>query len=369
MRAAGKVAIVATTLASTWCASIGFCDSTPGEEYAWHLPPGFPRPVVPADNPMSAAKVALGCRLFFEPRLSVTGTYSCASCHEPQRAFTDGRAKAVGATGAEMTRGAMSLTNVAYSPAYTWASNKVQSLEAQMEQPLFNDHPIEIGLKRDDAALAATLGADYARSFAAAFPDTAAPVTIDNTIKAIAAFERTLISGRSAFDRYVFDDDREAMSAEAKQGMGLFFSDRAGCSACHSGLNFSGPIVHRGAPRPAAAFANNGTRDPAAGERDTGLMAVTGKPADLGRFRVPTLRNIELTAPYMHDGRFKTLEEVVAHYASGGHREPGSSESVDPAIRPLDLNDADRRALIAFLRSLTDTEFVSTAAGDCAGRR
>jgi cytochrome c peroxidase len=367
MRAAGRVAIVAAGLASTWHASIVFCEPAPGEEYAWHLPPGFPRPVVPADNPMSGAKVALGCRLFFEPRLSLTGAYSCASCHVPQRAFTDGRAKAVGATGAELTRGAMTLTNVAYSPAYTWASDKVQSLEAQMEQPLFNDHPIEIGMKRDDAALAAALVEDpgYATSFAAAFPDAASPVTIDNTIKAIASFERTLISGRSAFDRYVFDDDRSAMSAEAKQGMGLFFSDRANCSACHSGLNFSGPIAHRGAPRPTAAFANNGTRDPAAGEIDTGLMAVSGKPEDLGRFRVPTLRNIELTAPYMHDGRFKTLEEVVAHYASGGHREPGSSESVDRAIHPLDLSADQRRALIAFLRSLTDPQFASAMAGGC----
>jgi cytochrome c peroxidase len=257
----------------------------------------------------------------------------------------------------------MTLTNVAYSPAYTWANDQVRSLEVQMEQPLFNEHPVEIGLKRDDAALAATFAADesYARDFAAAFPASAGPVSVANTIRAIAAFERTLISGRSAFDRYVFDDDRAALSDEAKQGMALFFSERAGCSACHSGLNFSGPIAHRGAPRAAAAFANNGTRDPAAGESDTGLMAVTGKPADLGRFRVPTLRNIELTAPYMHDGRFATLEEVVAHYASGGNRPAQASDNVDPAVRRLQLSADEQRALIAFLRGLTDTEFAGAA--------
>ena len=361
MRVAGVVAIVAAGLAS-----VGVCNPAAGEEYAWHLPPGFPRPVVPADNPMSAAKVALGCRLFFEPRLSVTGTYSCSSCHAPQRAFTDGRAKAVGATGVELTRGAMTLTNVAYSPAYTWASDRVLTLEAQMEQPLFNEHPVEIGLKRDDGALAAALAQDrsYAAAFAEVFPEATAP-TIGNAIKAIAAFERTLISGRSAFDRYVFDDDRNALSAEAKRGMALFYSDRAGCSHCHSGLNFSGPIVHRGVPRATAAFANNGTRDPAAGEHDTGLMAATGQPGDLGRFRVPTLRNVELTAPYMHDGRFATLEQVIAHYASGGNRDTHVSDNVDPAIRKLELSADDQRALLAFLRSLTDEGFISATVVGC----
>jgi cytochrome c peroxidase len=362
------LARIAAFLACCWVQAAHCEAPAAGSDYPWQLPPGFPRPAVPADNPMSQAKVALGCRLFFDARLSATGTYSCSTCHRPELAFTDGRARAIGATGAELTRGAMTLTNVAYSPAFTWASDRVRSLEAQMEQPLFNEHPVEMGLKREQKALPAALAQDaqYAQAFERAFPDAATPATIANAIKAIAAFERTLISGRSPFDRYVFDDERDALPETAKRGMQLFFSGRAGCSACHSGLNFSGPIAHRGAPQASAAFANNATRSgTAADDIDTGLMAVTGNERDLGRFRVPTLRNVELTAPYMHDGRFATLEAVVEHYAAGGEREPGARHDVDPAIRKLDLTAEEKRELVEFLRSLTDTQFVSGAANVC----
>ena len=328
MRAlARRVAIIfATSIACSVAAAAS-------EDYTWRLPPGFPRPAVPADNPMSEVKVALGCNLFFDSRLSVTGAYSCASCHRLELAFTDGRARAIGATGSELTRGAMTLTNVAYSPALTWASDRVRSLEAQMEQPLFNEHPVELGLKRDEVALPPALMQDprYTSAFRAAFPAEAAPASIANAIKAIAAFERTLISGRSPFDRYVFDDDRAALSDAAKRGMQLFFSERAGCSKCHSGLNFSGPIAHRGAPDVLAAFAQQRERIDSGDSSDAGLMAVTAKERDLGRFRVPTLRNIALTAPYMHDGQLATLEDVVEHYAAGGQRE---SRAAPMRIRP-----------------------------------
>ncbi len=192
---------------------------------------------------MSDAKVALGCRLFFETRLSVTNAYSCASCHHPELAFTDGRALAVGAKGDSMHRGAMTLTNVAYNPAFTWASDSVVTLERQMEQPLFNEHPLEMGLKRDDRALLEWLGQqeNYAAAFRQSFPQEAEPITIPNVLKAIASFERTLISGRSAFDRYVYDDDRAAFSEAARRGMRLFYSDRSGCAHCHFGAEFLRP--------------------------------------------------------------------------------------------------------------------------------
>ena len=226
---------------------------------------------------MSDAKVALGCRLFFETRLSVTQAYSCASCHHPELAFTDGRALAVGAKGDSMHRGAMTLTNVAYNPAFTWASDSVVTLERQMEQPLFNEHPLEMGLKRDDRALLEWLGQqeNYAAAFRQSFPQEAEPITIPNVVKAIATFERTLISGRSAFDRYVYDDDRAAFSEGARRGMRLFYSDRSGCAHCHFGLNFSGPIVHRGKPEQRALFANNGT----AVKGDEGLSVETKRRA------------------------------------------------------------------------------------------
>jgi cytochrome c peroxidase len=308
---------------------------------------------------MSDAKVALGCRLFSETRLSVTNTYSCASCHHPELAFTDGRALAVGAKGDSMHRGAMTLTNVAYNPAFTWASDSVVTLERQMEQPLFNEHPLEMGLKRDDRSLLEWLQQQesYAAAFRQAFPQEAAPISVPNVLKAIASFERTLISGRSAFDRYVYDDDRAAFSEGARRGMRLFYSDRSGCSSCHFGLNFSGPMVHQGKPQQRALFANNGS----AVKGDEGLSVETKREQDRGRFRVPTLRNIALTAPYMHDGRFATLEQVIEHYAAAGkHAE--SIGVVDSQIRPLDLSAAEKGDLVEFLQNLTDKEFAAPRA-------
>jgi cytochrome c peroxidase len=305
---------------------------------------------------MSEAKVALGCRLFFETRLSITQAYSCASCHHPELAFTDGRALAVGAKGDSMHRGAMTLTNVAYNPAFTWASDSVVTLERQMEQPLFNEHPLEMGLKRDDRALLEWLGQqeNYAAAFRQSFPQEAAPITIGNAVKAIAAFQRTLISGRSPFDRYVYDDDRAAFSEGARRGMRLFYSDRSGCASCHFGLNFSGPMVHRGKPDQRALFANNGS----AVKGDEGLSVETKREQDRGRFRVPTLRNIALTAPYMHDGRFATLEQVIEHYsAAGKHAE--SIGVVDSQIRALDLSAEEKRDLVEFLKNLTDPAFAA----------
>jgi cytochrome c peroxidase len=331
-----------------------------GTAYAWHLPPGFPVPFVPADNPMSPAKVALGCRLFFDTRLSSTRTYSCASCHRPELAFTDGRAHAIGATGDVVRRGAMTLTNVAYNTAYTWASNQAVSLEAQMAQPLFNEHPLEMGLKRGDPSWVNAFSADgYSEDFQQAFPEDAAPVSAGNVIKAIATFERTLISGRSAFDRYVFDDDRAALSPQAQRGMALFFSKRVGCATCHFGVNFSGAIQRAGRALSKPVFANTDVTDRDVNAPDLladgGLGELTHRQQDLGKFRVPTLRNVALMAPYMHDGSIATLAAVIDHYAQGG-RQLGRGRNV--AIRPVTLSDAEKQELIAFLSGLTDEEFV-----------
>lgn len=308
---------------------------------------------------MSAEKVALGRRLFFDTRLSSTGRYSCASCHKTALAFTDGRAHAQGATGEMVRRSAMTLTNVAYNPAFTWSSDKVRSLEAQMRQPLFNEHPVEMGLKAGQATAVDAISSEsaYREQFAAVFPGSA-PISMDHIVKAIAAFERTLISGRSAFDRYIFDDDRAALSESAKRGMALFYSARAGCSQCHSGLNFSGPMIYEGHEREQALFANNGLYDVdghgAYPSSDRGLIEATHRSADAGKFRVPTLRNVALTAPYMHDGSLPTLDAVLDHYVRGGRKNP----RLDPRIRPLALKEQERSDLVAFLGSLTDRDFV-----------
>jgi cytochrome c peroxidase len=310
---------------------------------------------------MSSAKVELGRRLFHEARLSSTGRYACASCHRPELAFTDGRPRAVGATGESVKHSAMSLANVAYNPAFTWSDARVHSLESQMRQPLFNQHPVEMGVTGGGRAAVKALSAEaaYRDQFAAAFPDDAAPISMTNIIRAIAAFERTLISGRSPFDRYVYDDDPTALSDPEKRGMALFFSPRVGCAQCHSGINFSGPLIYEGHETQGALFANTGLYDtdgrgsyPA---NDQGLIEVTHRAADMGKFRVPTLRNVALTAPYMHDGSVASLEQVIDHYARGGHKNPRR----DSRIRPLFLSQTERADLAAFLRSLTDREFVA----------
>jgi cytochrome c peroxidase len=335
-------------------------DAPQDSVYEWRLPPGFPRPAVPADNPMSSVKVELGRRLFHETRLSSTGGYACASCHRPELAFTDGRAHALGATGESVKHAAMSLANVAYSPAFTWNDARVRSLESQMRRPLFNAHPLEMGLQSGVLKAIAALSAEaaYRELFAAAFPQDNAPISIDHIIKAIAAFERSLISGRSPFDRYVFDDERTALTVAQKRGMALFFSARVGCAQCHSGFNFSGPLLYEGHDKERAVFANNGLYDvdgrggyPAG---DRGLIEVTHRAADMGKFRVPTLRNVALTGPYMHDGSLATLQQVVDHYARGARRNPRQ----DPRLRPLFLTPGERADLVAFLQSLTDREFI-----------
>ncbi len=309
------------------------------DEYIWHLPRGFPRPAVPADNPMSEAKVALGRRLFFEPRLSVSGRYSCASWHDPVRAVTDGRARAQGATGAALPHNTPTLVNVAYNITFGWQHPEVRSLETQMRQPLFNAHPVELGLEGRTHALSAQLEQDprYAQAFAQAFPAAPAP-SLDHLIKAIAAFERTLIFGRSAFDRYVFAGEHDALSDAAKRGMALFFSARTGCGACHSGINFSGNWRDAQGATGRASFALNGTSAQA--------------------LRVPTLRNVALTAPYMHDGRYATLAAVLEHYSRLARQRP----SLDRRLPQVPLTEPERADLIAFLESLTDEAFTAPAA-------
>ena len=323
------------------------------DDYRWTLPRGFPVPAVPADNPMSAAKVALGRRLFFEPSLSVTGQYSCASCHRPSLAFSDGRPVAIGATGQQTPTNAMSLTNVAYNVSFGWSTPVVRSLEEQMRQPMLNDHPVEMGVKGREAQVVATLVADPAwrAAFAAAFPQAQGRFELEHVIKAIATFERTLISGHSPFDEYVFNGKHEALSAEAKRGMALFYSERLSCAGCHSGFNFAGAWRDAQGATGEPSFANNGV----------GTAAV----------RVPTLRNVALTAPYMHDGSLSTLEAVLDHYQQAGQRAATKKNDPDPvgahdgpALRPFTLTAAERHELIAFLQSLTDPTFTAGFDGE-----
>ena len=308
------------------------------------LPPGFAAPVSPADNPQSEAKVALGRRLFFEGRLAADGQLSCAGCHVPALAYSDGRATPRGATGQQLSRNVPSLANVAWLPALGWAS-RTATLEQQMLVPLFGEHPVEMGLRGRETQVLAMLSSEagYVQAFAQAFAGPGPSLTLDNLVRAIAAYERTLVSGRSAFDRYVFDDDRRGMSEVARRGMALFYSPRTRCGECHSGINFSGPVRSVDHDTVAPTFARS-----AIASADTGLMTESGAEIDRGVFRVPTLRNVALTAPYMHDGSLPTLQAVIEFYDQGGHQRP---------VQPLGLSVAEKAELLAFLHSLTDAAF------------
>jgi cytochrome c peroxidase len=333
--------------------------------YVWHLPRGLPIPKVPPDNPMTDAKVRLGRRLFHDTRLSGNGTMSCASCHQQARAFTDGRAHALGSTGQSHPRSTMTLTNVAYNASYGWADDRTRTLEMQIHVPMFNEHPIEMGLKgkEDDVVGRLAGNREDQTMFREAFPDEAKPLTFPNIIKAIAAFERTLVSGDAPLDRYLYQDDRAALSPAAVRGMKLFFSDRLLCGRCHGGFNLSGPTDQADAVKAAApTFHNTGLYNvdgkgayPAV---DRGLFDLTHEPSDMGRYRAPTLRNIALTSPYMHDGSVPTLELAIAHYASGGVRSPVKSEH----LKGFAMSRQDTADLVAFLESLTDDAFVKNPA-------
>jgi cytochrome c peroxidase len=359
-------------LAPALLLALGACPEDQVEPWAWDLPPGFPEPFVPADNPMSAARVELGRRLFYDERLSENRTMSCASCHAQARAFTDGKPTGEGSTGHPLPRNAMSLTNVAYLSVYTWAAPELTTLEDQAKVPLFADFPLELGAQQDTAAVLRRFAddPDYAARFADAFPDEDDPVTVDNVIRALACFQRTLISGDSPYDRAVYGGDPDAMSASARRGMDLFFSERAECYHCHAGVNFSTSFRSATTEPGPPDFQNNGLYDlDGAGAYppgNGGLYESTGDPRDQGKFRVPTLRNVAVTAPYMHDGSYATLAEVVDHYAAGGrHTESGplagdgrANPNKSPLVRAFALTAAERADLVAFLESLTDEAFL-----------
>ncbi|MEL6903308.1 MAG: MbnH family di-heme enzyme [Cyanobacteria bacterium J06606_4] len=339
--------------------------------YEWDLPSWVPRPAVPADNPMTAAKVELGRHLFYEPRLSATGDFSCASCHVQALAFTDGKPLSVGATGQTHPRNAMSLTNAGYNSAQTWANPLMQHLEQQMLVPLFGEEPVELGMAGREDELIAALASDpeYAQRFEAVFGENA--VSVRNLTLAIAAFERTLNSFNSPYDRYRYGGEPTAISDAAKRGEALFTSERLECFHCHSGLNFSDSSHHERSGFIEIAFHNTGLYNVdgqgAYPSNNTGLKEITLNATDMGKFRAPTLRNIALTAPYMHDGSVATLEDAIDHYAAGGRTiESGKYAGVGSQnplkssfIKGFTLTHSEREDLLAFLNSLTDESFIT----------
>jgi cytochrome c peroxidase len=300
---------------------------------------------------MTVEKVALGAKLFNDRRLSFNGTTSCASCHRPELAFTDARQRSIGADGTSHRRNAMSLVNVAYAPRLGWADPNLRSLEAQIRKVFYNTEPVEMGWADYRGEILARIGQDaqLLHEFAAVFPNAGGVVNEVNIIQAIASYLRTLMDTDSPYDRWVYDDDSAALNGAERRGMRLFFSKRLGCSSCHSGFNFNGAVAAAGIAVPPASYANTGLGT----DTDRGLAEVTGRKNDWGRFRVPTLRNLTSTEPYMHDGRFDSLSAVVGHYQRVGRHVHGSeSANVDPRLENFRLTPLEQRELIEFLRAL-----------------
>jgi len=344
------------------------------DEYRWKIDPNIPLPDVPIDNPMSDAKVNLGRRLFYDNRLSENQTMSCASCHIQALAFTDGKSRAVGATGVVHPRSSMTLVNVAYASRLTWANQLLSHLEDQALTPLFGDDPVEMGMSGHEDELVAVLKSDkhYAELLPKAFPADEDAYSIVNSVRSISAFVRTIISFDAPYDRYLKGKE-DALSEQAVLGMELFFSERLECFHCHGGFNFTDSTTHANANVDRIGYHNTGLYnidgDGAYPSDNTGLYDMTGKRRDMGRFKAPTLRNIAVTAPYMHDGSVLTLDDAISHYARGGRllqegaysgdgrRNPFKSEFV----RGFELSEDERHALLAFLGALTDETVLTDA--------
>ncbi len=299
------------------------------------VPPGFPNPAFPDGNELTTARWALGKKLFYDPAMSSDSTLSCASCHHAAKAFSDTVAFSPGVAGRPGTRNAPTLANIGYHPYFT-REGGVPTLEMQILVPIqehnefdFNILLIAERLLRDTSYVRMSRDA-YGRD-----PD-AFIIT-----RSIACFERTLVSGQSRYDQYFFQKKNAALTAAEKRGMDLFFSEKTDCSQCHTGFNFTN-----------YTFENNGLYSD---YPDPGRFRLTELESDRGRFKVPTLRNVALTAPYMHDGSLPTLEAVVEHYNSGGQPHPNKST----LIRPLALTAGEKADLLVFLRSLTDEAFVN----------
>lgn len=372
--AAGFAVALAHTLGfGSWRAASASAHT--GPTWQWQLPGGFPEPIVPASNRMTTQKTKLGRRLFYEPRLSGNGTQSCGSCHMQSKAFTDGRAQAIGSTGEVHPRGALSIANIAYNRTFAWANPALSTPERQILVPIFGTNPVEMGVTdKTRMVVLRRLRADkrYRAMFAAAFPGQRQPINWSNIAKAITTFERTMISGSSKYDRYV--RRKATLTASERRGMNLFFGEKAECHHCHSGLNFNDQTRFVGSPSEPLKFHNTGLYNlggtGAFPEPNTGLHEVTGKATDMGRFRVPTLRNVAVTAPYMHDGSIATLREVVDFYAAGGRiiaegdtaGDGRMNPFKDPLIQPIDLTEQDRQDLVAFLGTLTDRTFLTNPA-------
>jgi cytochrome c peroxidase len=354
--------------------SVMMMTSSAGAAFRWDIPDWIPPPAVPAGNPITPAKVELGRHLFYDKRLSADQTMACATCHDQKRAFTDGKRTAVGITQEASKRNTMSLTNVAYYPSLTWGNPRIESLEAQALIPVFGERPVEMGMAGKQALLIKRLRTEplYQKLFAEAFPEKARASAADLyslsiVTDAVASFQRTLLSFNSPYDRYKYGDDKSAISPAAQRGEILFRSSKMSCYKCHGSLYFTDNVKHARLDVPEQRFHNTGLYNEdgkgAYPPGHSGMAEFTDRDDDTGKFRTPSLRNVALTAPYMHDGSIATLEDVIrSHYARKG-RAVHSGKPANPLrswlIDGFQISDREVRDLVEFLKSLTDESFVN----------
>lgn len=298
------------------------------------IPKGFPEVDYPEDNAYSKDRWKLGKTLFYDKALSVDSSISCGHCHKAELAFSDDLSKTPGVFGRAGVRNAPSLANVAYHPYFT-REGGVPTLEMQVLIPIQEHNEFGFNIVEIEKRLMSNM--NYQNMSEAAYNR---PLDAYVITRALANFERTLISGQSDYDRFIQYNDVFAMDATEIAGMDLFFSERTNCSNCHGGFNFTN-----------YSFENNGLYTE---YEDPGRERLTSLSSDKARFKVPSLRNIELTAPYMHDGSIETLKGVIEHYNSGGVTHKNKSD----LIKPLGLNNKEKKELIAFLQSLTDKDFI-----------
>lgn len=338
---------------------------------------GLPPVPIPENNPQSPAKIALGDKLFHDKRFSIDGTVSCANCHDDNLAFTDGLVVSVGHSDKTGTRNAPTVLNAAFYQSQFW-DGREPDLEGQSKQPFVN--PVEHGLPDHEPILEIVrTDPDYRESFQAVFEVSGDAVTIDHVAQAIASFERTLVTGNSPFDRYYFKGETTAMNEAQIRGFNVFI-DQGRCVSCHvieqDNATFSDSRFHnigigvnqieQDIPTLAQAFLEAKSQgkdvdimvltDPKSSE--LGRFAVTDELHKIGAFKTPTLRNVELTAPYMHDGSLKTLRDVIVHYNNGGVSEADDrvNDFLSGGIRPLNLSEAQIDDLVEFLKALTSPQ-------------
>lgn len=317
----GPGLMLAALLLGAACAAAAAATAAGG----WAWPADRAAPKLPGGNAMSAARVELGRRLFYDADLSVDGSMACSTCHVQRHAFADGNATHPGVHGDPGRRNVPGLANVAWAKSLTWGDPRVRTLEKQMLIPLTGTNPVEMGMRGREGEIAVRLGRDdcYVRMFRDAFPEAGGRIDIGTIGRALAAFQRSLISADTRYDRWLAGD-ASALDAEERQGARLFGRS---CASCHAGPDLTDGRFHRARFEPG----------------DRGLGEITGRRADDGRFRTPGLRNVMLTAPYLHDGSARTVAEAIDRH---------------PAVSP-GMAAADRQAIVRFLGALTDRAFVS----------